>query len=105
ADPGASPDGWCWAFRHPMTLHAFAGGHFHLFDRVEEVADRIDTELGRLRPGGPGPGAPSGARCAVRRRWDRPAGGLSGRMPGPLSKARPLHSGWTSTKFGREQFQ
>ncbi|UKY54621.1 thioesterase II family protein [Streptomyces inhibens] len=66
ADPVASPDGWCRAFRHPMTVHSFAGGHFYLFDRVEEVADRIDAALGRPRPGGPEPGAPSGGGGTAR---------------------------------------
>lgn len=66
ADPVASPDGWCRAFRQSMSCHSFAGGHFSLFDRVEEVADRIDAELGRLRPPGPEPGAPGGSGGTAR---------------------------------------
>ncbi|WP_431047252.1 thioesterase II family protein [Streptomyces sp. P1-3] len=51
ADPVASPDGWCGAFRQPMTIHTFAGGHFYLFGQIDEVADRIDAEL-KARPTG-----------------------------------------------------
>ncbi|MEW2071352.1 thioesterase domain-containing protein [Streptomyces sp. NPDC007346] len=63
ADPVADPDGWSLVLPRPVAVHAFTGGHFYLFEWLDEVAARIDAELGRLTRRGPEPSAPSRQPC------------------------------------------